>query len=349
MKILIAIALALAAIALAVLTYRAEPDTLDQRVKAEQSREQDGAHPAPSVVLSINASKPSAMVRAANAAVASPLSQEFYKTRSLKALYDRLSAPGGATTGEEKFTLFRIVSRCGRRADVNNPEPKRDRATRRLELEAMIPMANPDRDKRLALFDQMSARCEGLESLATTSADLDKLLADAASTGDAKAQARLAFPPMTNGPNGAQMKLSDDQFRTLQSAIASRDPEAIMIAGTALSNTYDDAVLRLGPDQAELSPRASLEAWRLMACEYGMDCGPDNLWLQQGCVEVGHCAASTVQDQVFYYGVSPYESQLIDQYRQIFRNAVANNDWSALQLSRQLNTGGSRFYAMPSP
>jgi hypothetical protein len=262
----------------------------------------------------------------------------------LKPLYDRLSAPGGAATGEAKYFLYKIMAGCGHAADAKANDPRhKDRATQRRELEALVPTSNPDRDKRLQLFDQQTARCEGLD-ITRSRADLDKLLADAAAGGDPKAQARLAIPPSTNGPTGIQINISDDQFHALQSAIASRDPEAIMIAGTALSNSFNDAILQVGPEHDQLQERASMEAWRLVACAYGMDCGPGNGMLMAACVEVGQCAANTVQDQVFYYNVSPYEAQLIDRYRQVFTNAVANNDWSGLQLSRQPNTSGSRFF-----
>ncbi|MFZ3323239.1 MAG: hypothetical protein WA190_12770 [Usitatibacter sp.] len=345
MKILVAISLAVAAIVAAVMIYRAEPDTLDQRLKAEQAREREMKNPSPSVVLSINPAQSSPMMRAANAPTMTPMGQEYAKARSLKPLYDRLKAPDGTNTGEAKFYLYKILATCGNVSGVERPGPGgKDQAQARRDLEAMIPPSSPDREKRLALFDQVGARCSGLEGLTATKADLDKLLADAARDGDPKAQARLAVPQATVATDTApHLNITDDQFRALQAAIASRDPEAITIAGMALSNTFDDAVLQVGPDHALLSGNASFEAWRLVACEYGMECGADNPFLQNACIYTGRCAANTVQDQIFYYNVSPYDAQLIDQYRQVFRNAVANNDWSGLNLARQPNTSGSRF------
>ena len=41
--------------------------------------------------------------------------------------------------------------------------------------------------------------------------------------------------------------------------------------------------------------------------------------------------------------MTPYEAQLIDQYRGIFRNAAANNEWSGLELSRRANNANSRY------
>jgi hypothetical protein len=355
LKILVAISLAIAAIVAAVMIYRAEPDTLDQRVKAEQARESEMKHPSPSVVLSIRASTPSPLPTAAGKSVRGLASQEYSKARSLKTLYDRLSAPGATATGDDKYVLYKILAGCARRSDsktsVDPAARQQALDKRRKDLEAQIPLTNPDRQKRLDAFDAISQRCAGMENVETSKAELDKLLADAAAMGDPKAQARLAFPQMApmqgqnpNMPQRAAMNLSDDQFHTMQSAIASRDPDAIIIAGMALSNTYDDAILQVGADRGELQARASMEAWRLVACEYGMECGPENQELQTACFAQGRCAATTVPDQVFYYDVSPYEAQLIDQYRQVFRNAVANNDWSGLTLARQPNTSSSRFY-----
>jgi hypothetical protein len=350
MKTRFALATAFLAVAIALILYTS-PGSDDRRAHADrEAAKKEAMTPAsisPSAVLSIRASQPSPALHVAPNAAVAPYSQEFGKARNLKPLYDRLTAPGGPTTGDAKFALYKIVATCARRTDAP-PDPARpvqDTATRRRELEAMIPAASPDRDKRLALFDEINSRCAGLEGLTTTQADLDRMLAEAAQAGDPKAQVRLAFPAMLRQGNvSGNLTLSDDQFHTLQVAIASRDPEAIQIAGTMLSNTFNDAVLQVGPGHDELQNRASMEAWRLIACEYGLECGPGNPSLQTSCAFQGHCAATSIQDQTFYYGVSPYEAQLIDQYRQIFRNAVANNDWNGLSLSRQPNTSGSRFY-----
>jgi hypothetical protein len=349
MKTLVAITLALAAVAIAVLTYRAEPDTLDQRIKVEMEKSKP-ARPSPSVVLSINAAVPSPIPTPVTKPTLGPIAQEYAKARALKSLYDRLAAPGGATTPEAKYFLYKIAAGCLKRSDAKPGAPSKDLEARRRELEASIPAGSSDRQKRLALLDELAARCAGFESMTTTQAELDKLLADAAAAGDPKAQARLAAPQLQNAPGQqTHMTITDDQFHSLQAAIASRDPEAIFIAGTALSNTFSDAVMLVGADHEPVQNDASMEAWRLVACEYGMECGPDSPYVRSACALSGWCAALTVPDHVFYYSVAPFEAQLIDQYRQLFRNAVANNDWSAIQLSRQQNTTDRRYYFATGP
>ena len=56
-----------------------------------------------------------------------------------------------------------------------------------------------------------------------------------------------------------------------------------------------------------------------------------------------------MQDQVYFYDVTPYEAQLVEQYRQIFRNAAGSNDWSAITFARRPNTAGSRYIFGPTP
>jgi hypothetical protein len=108
-------------------------------------------------------------------------------------------------------------------------------------------------------------------------------------------------------------------------------------------------VPEVGPSHEQLQGRASFEAWQLVACEYGLDCGSNSRQLQRVCVFNGQCAAATVQDQVYYYDVTPYEAQLIEQYRQVFRNAAANNDWSGITFARRPNTSGSRYIFGATP
>jgi hypothetical protein len=313
--------------------------------------------PPASVVLSINASKPSPAPAIAPSANQSAIGREFATAKGLKPLYDRLAAQGAAATPDAKYYLYRILSRCATRTDI--PADGRVKAVvdQRARLEMQIPATSGDRAKRLALYDQMAHRCDGMETVTTTQADLAKLLSDAAAGGDPKARAlvtarELQGPPgpAVPGPDGISgPSVSDPQLRTLEEAIASRDPEAIYIAGAALSSTFRDVVPEIGPNHEELQGRASMEAWHLVACEYGLECGPGSRDLEMACVYTGQCAATTVQDQVFFYGVTPYEAQLLDQYRQVFRNAAANNDWSGITFARRPNTSSSRYSFSPGP
>ncbi len=105
----------------------------------------------------------------------------------------------------------------------------------------------------------------------------------------------------------------------LRQVLASRDPDAILAAGTILSNTFPNVVLQVGPNHDDVDGRASMAAWQLVACEYGLDCGPDSRAVMNACAWSGQCGAGNVPDLVFYYQATPNQAQLIDQYRQAFR------------------------------
>ena len=313
-----------------------------------KSMQESKLAPSPSVVLYINASKPSPAPPVAPSANASATAKEYFTAKGLKPLYDRLAAPGAAASPDAKYYLYRILSGCATRTDPPGEGRLKSVADQRTRLETQIPAASRDRAKRLAMFDElMVQRCDGMEKVATTQADLDKLLADAAAAGDPKAKALLAAKDL-NMPHG-DVSIADAQLRTYQEAVASRDPEAILIAGAALSSTYRDEVTEIGPNHDEMQGRAAYEAWRLVACEFGLECGPNSRQLQSACAFNGQCAASTVPDAVYYYGVTPYEAQLVEQYRQVFRNAASNNDWTGITFARRPNTSGMRFIFGPSP
>ena len=304
--------------------------------------------PPPSVVLAINASNVSPAVPVAATANVSAIAREFATAKGLKPLYDRLAAQGAAATPDARYYLYRILWKCATRTDQAGDGRLKSVADQRTRLETQIPAASRDRARRLAMFDElMVQRCDGMEKVATTQAELDKLLADAAAAGDPKASALLAARDL-NMPHG-DVSISDTQLRTYQQAVASRDPEAIYIAGAALATTYRDEVTEIGPNHEEMRGRAAYEAWQLVACEYGLECGANSASLQRACVFNGQCAAASVQDQVYFYDVTPYEAQLVEQYRQIFRNAAGSNDWSGITFARRPNTAGSRYIFGPTP
>jgi len=319
-----------------------------------KSMQESKLAPSPSVVLYINASKASPAPPTVPTASVSAAAREFATAKGLKPLYDRLAAQGPAAAPDAKYFLYRILAGCATRTDQPDGGRLKTVAEQRRRLEGLIPEQSRDRAKRLALFDEMMVqRCDGMEKVATTQAELEKLLADAAAGGDPKARALIAAreltgKPMTPTPNGMTgPSLSDAQLRTFQEAVASRDPEAIAIAGSALSSTYEDVVPEIGPSHEMMQGRAAYEAWKLVACEFGAECGPAGRSVQIPCMSLGQCAANTVQDQVYFYGVTPYEAQLVEQYRQVFRNAAANNDWSGITYARRPNTTGMRFIFGP--
>ena len=272
------------------------------------------------------------------------LFSEFQAAKSFKPIYDRLKASGDAQTPEGWYVMYEILRRCANVTERNTRQPLvRTTEQKRDDFVAAIPAGDPQRDKRIAAFDDVSAnRCAGMEGVSITQSDLNKMLANAAAAGDPKAQAlsieqQLWAERRASGPQGGwgrdSVTLSDAQVAQLQQIANSRDPEAMVIAGRVLANNWHDFSMRIGGDQV-IEQRAFNQAMQLLACDYGAACGEDNQRVLAACAYQGHCNASSLADYVYYYGSSPYDSQLLTQYREILRNAVESGNWSQINIVR---------------
>jgi hypothetical protein len=328
-------------------TYNPEPERSARKSGTAHAKALARETLSPSAVLLIDVSRPSVMRSApVNAPAVATLAHEYDTARNLRPLYLRLTGPGAPATPDAKYVLYEILASCASRTD-------RKVATQgagpgvldRRKLAESIPDSNPDKQKRLQAFDDLHARCEGMEGVSTSRAELERLLKDAASGGDPAARATLIAREMFDPdvPTRGDGKITDAQAQALREIVGSRDPDAILRAGTILSNTFDDMVLEVGPNHEQIDNRAEIEAWRLVACEYGMECGAASRDLSAACAYQGQCGAGSVPDLVFFYRASPNEAQLIEQYRQVFRQAVESNDWSQVRFARRPNTSGTRF------
>ena len=287
------------------------------------------------------------------------LFNEFQTARSYKAIYDRLKASGDAQTPEGWYVMYEILKRCANVTERNTRQPAARAADqKRDQFLASLPANDPQRDKRIAAFDDVSAnRCAGMENVAVTQADLDKMLANAAAAGDPKAQAltieqQLWAERRAAGPSARwgrdSVTLTDSQVSQLQQIANSRDPEAMVIAGRVLANNWHDFSMRIGGDQV-IEQRAFNQAMQLLACDYGAACGEDNSRVLAACAYQGHCNASSLADYVYYYGSSPYDSQLLTQYREILRNAVETGNWSQISIVRGPTPGPATRFMFRRP
>jgi hypothetical protein len=229
-------------------------------------------------------------------------------------------------------------------------QPNRGKSNDEMRDEYMKTLApnDPQREKRLAAFEDVSApKCEGID-LTMTQADLKAMLAKAADAGSAEARAMQLGQQIEDGQRGRwdQRTLTDAQIDSLKQIAATKDPGAMLEAGRILSNTYHDITVRDGADGPVLEPQALHNAWALVACEYGYPCGPDNTRVEQGCAYRGYCDASNLQDYLFYYAASPHDSQLMNQYESLLRNAVETGDWSHFTVVRGARPPNSPNYIM---
>ena len=295
-------------------------------------------------VLSIN---PRAAVHTAPIpAPRKTLFNDFLQARSYRALYDRLKNSAEGETPEGWYVEYQILRRCATIQDRVGRAPPRGNDPKRDDFINSIPANDPQRDKRIEAFDAVSGnRCAGMEGVTVKQADLDKMLADAAAGGDAKAQAltleqqlwseRRAAGPDTRWGRDT-VSLNDTQVNTLRQLATSGDPEAMVIAGRILATPWHDTQVQLGPNNQAIEPRAFNQAWQLLACDYGYPCDATNQRVQSACAYQGHCNAQSLPDYIYYYGASPNDSQLMNQYVDILRSAIQTGNWSQVTVARGL-------------
>ena len=270
----------------------------------------------------------------------SSLWNEYLAARNYKAIHDRLVNGPEGQTPEGRSVLYDILRKCATVTERTTRAPiVRTAEQRRDQFLAALPDNDPQRDKRIAAFDEVATnRCAGLDGLTITQAALNNMLAQSAAGGDPKAQAlsleqSLWAARRAEGRWRSDVAPTDDQVQQLRGAIMSRDPEAMLIAGRVLSTSWHDFSLRIGDNQV-VEQRSFQQAWQLLACDYGYPCGDNNQRLLSACAYQGHCNAQTLPDYIYYYGASPYDSQLLSQYREILRTAIETNNWSMLNVVR---------------
>ncbi len=268
------------------------------------------------------------------------LFNELEHAASYRALYDRLHGSAEGGTAEGLYVQYAILSKCATVTDRAFHHPQRKPIEQRREefLRALAP-DDPLREKRIAAFEGASVdHCAGFGEMKVTRADLEKLLAQSAQEGDPKARAvsveREIWQARHNGA-WSTATLSDSQISTLEQAIATKDPEAMVLAGRLLSNSWPNLTLKVGGADAQpVEPRAFYNAWQILACQYGNACGADNPRLQSECAFNAHCDAQSLPDYLYYYASTPHESELLARYESVLRGAIENGDWSQVVVSR---------------
>lgn len=300
------------------------------------------------------AAAPAPMVRSPfpRATPAPTLFNDYLQAKQYRAIYDRLKNSAEGETAEGRLVMWEILRNCatiteGRRYAYRPPVPKRE------EFLASLAPGDPQREARLAAFEGFTAnKCVGFEGVAITQAELDKVLAASAAAGDPRARALaieqdLWIQRRTQGRDS--VTLPDATIDTLKDILRSKDPEAIRVAGRVMSNTWNDTTLRIGPEQQPVEQRAFMNAWLVLACEYGQPCGADTPRMQQACAMQGHCNAQSYPDYLFHYGSSPHDSQVLSTYRALLRNAIDSGDWSQFNVVRGLPNATGRINFMPGP
>ncbi|HTQ01524.1 MAG TPA: hypothetical protein VMN56_19565 [Casimicrobiaceae bacterium] len=297
----------------------------------------------PDTVLSVGPGR--AVAQAPRQTKLSAMRQDVNAGRNLGPIYARL-ASANPRTPEETWLMARLLSMCGRIAPdapqqgSTSFKPPSAQESRSRFIDSLA-ADEPDRDRRIAAYDAMAldrTRCDELKDVQIARADWRRLLQDAAAAGEIKAQLDLAkeeiydqYRAQTKTGKGGLATVTEAQIETARRAIASGDPYGIAEGVNLLTGGYANMSLRDARDQP-VDLRAFQAAGNLLACDAGYACGGQSGDLLQGCALFDRCGADNLRDYTMYYSASPYRSQLIAQYEQALRGAMATNDWSAFRF-----------------
>jgi hypothetical protein len=280
---------------------------------------------------------------------------EYLASPEYVALFERLK---GTTEGESpqgRLVLYEILRECATvTGGVPWPfGPRRGNQANRDDFVSGIAATDPNRERRIAAYERFTAdRCKGLGNVTLSQEELLKLLRDSAAGGEPAARALSVEQDLwaarrASGSRSASP--SDAQIESLKEAVSSRDPEAIRVTGRVLANSWSDYTLRVGPEELPVEPRPFVNAWLVLACEYGAPCGADTPRMLQACAFQGHCEAQSFPDYLAYYGSTPHDSTLLMQYRSLIRTAIETGDWSQIHVLRGQPQGSNRPTFIPGP
>lgn len=352
--------IAVAGVAAALLWREASGPSPESAVAAALPTAADASRAAPGSGV-VGARRGDSLVAPAGpAAIATPvrltLAGELSVAKSYKAIYDRLVNSPEGQTAEGQYALYRILRACANVTDrrFRGPRPNAENLQHTRDFVATLPDTDPSKPRRLAALEQLGDdQCVGLSGIVTTEAELAKRLADASAAGSPGARVTQIEQEMwaeRRGQGGRTAPtLSDTQIDALRTALGSKDPDAMLTAGRVLSNSFRDVAVRVGPDQAPIEGRALVNAFAIMACDYGMPCGDNNLRVLNACAYQGHCAAGNLPDYLRYYVSSPNDTALMEQYRNVFRQAIETGNWSSVTFARGPTpaTLGNAFFSPP--
>jgi len=113
----------------------------------------------------------------------------------------------------------------------------------------------------------------------------------------------------------------------------------MIIAGRVLANSIDNLTLQMGPDWQYIVKARSITPGNCSDVTTGWIAVPITQRVLSSCAYQGYCGAGSLPDNLYFYGNSPYQSQLLERYRAVLREAVETGDWSQLRFTR----GGIRW------
>jgi len=270
----------------------------------------------------------------------SPLVQEYRAARQYAALAARLDGKSPRSP-EENWLLAEILEQCGFAAAARAPRPKEDPRPTREDMVrnfvSSLSEKDPHRDKRIAAYTtRIADRCDGVR--APRPNEPHALRQAAAAQGEIKARIRLARDD-TFAPSAKTGLWQPDVAKhegVVRAALESGEPYAIQVAAGLLEYPHGNLTALVGANDMPVVEGVFRRAALALSCELGADCGPGSQSLMTACADHGACDVRDLREYYFFYGLSPHQSQLMNEYVEALRNVVRSRDWSRIRLATRV-------------
>ena len=309
---------------------------------------------------------PNAPVPATTGAI--PLRTRLLESRDWRAFFDGLDSMSSIPVSERTFHKAVILETCARTEAAERIETQEMGGTVG-DITAMLKSLVRDEQQKAAIDFNMSRRipslCKGFEGRKIQREEVEAAYAQAAAAGSPAAQARViaaqlsesaqrnagnvpseysAYAASASGRVGFPDPITPAQRDQLVNALFSGDPIAIRAAGTLLSSGTDRQSLRFGAEQIDPGPHAG-PLWTLVACQFGLECGPHNMEVSVACAQRAQCASdygSYLRD----YVMTPRDFAALQANSQAIAEAIQRRDNAAFQL---VNAPGQNRTLVGSP
>jgi hypothetical protein len=127
--------------------------------------------------------------------------------------------------------------------------------------------------------------------------------------------------------------LSAQDFESLKSALSTKEPTAILMAGPVLTAAFRETSVHFGPDGRHVDSIVANYLWEGVACVFSASCAAENFeQFQRGCVLANRCDAVDYDDYLERYILSASELAEYRFFRQLLVRAISTNDWSGVSL-----------------
>jgi hypothetical protein len=254
---------------------------------------------------------------------------EFEAGRGWRELVERALNQPGSLDLEERYLAARAMDICEAQRGQT-----RDRSAERENFIKNLPTNETQRADRLKSYQQLNLDpCAQLQGLNLSRELIQRMLQEASLEGDAKSRVLLLEKEIRTNPQPVRTSgLSHEQRSTLRDALTSQDPAVIRRTGEILFSAQSNWQNTFGPEKERVEPWLVSAAWRLVACDYGMPCGPDSTVVLSACAYSSRCNAQSQEQLMQMYDLGAQRFQDVQRYRAIIAQAITEGRWSWIGL-----------------